>query len=376
MGVRMDTFSIRFGLPDEAGARLLAVALSEYGFTRVDGYPRPDETWSVHAWSVGPDRGTDAWRAMKRAAVTIARPFKGLPIMSSHSRNPPYARLKDYPIMLDRPGVQPPVPVIPAVVTPPKASPSLTPDLVMARRPDLSGLDGIDWSHVKAVASGGLEVPDRVRWLATADTSDDPGGDWPDALHELHELLTNSGDLWEAAVVTVPFLVELAHCTGIAKHRRDLFRWLFFLAARPADDMIAGADYAAVENRPPRAGVESQRAYEAVGAEITGLLATWPLQPPAVRFELARLAGLYSEQGRSVRGEIAALADAYSGTTHEVILQLVLALLDERYDDAIVLAEPTGRWDGGNLAYGWLDAPGITNRISAEHALGRSIAYA
>ncbi len=371
MGERVEKWSIRFSIADEVSAQALALELSQFGFTRVDGYPNGKGSWAVSARSYGPFRGVEAQGVLERAAVTIARPFGGIPEMIGSGANPPHARPKPLPIMLDRPGVQPPVPALIPVVTPPKAHLSMTPDLVERRQPDLSGLDVIDWASIAAVGETGARIPDRLRRLAAIDASGDSDG-WSDALEAVTELLTNSGDLWDAAAVTVPFLAELARCTGVAAHRRDLTAWLFALAGGVATELILDADRAAIQRRAPAASAEVLRTYEAVGAEVGSLLATWAAQPPAVQLQLARLAGLFPEHGRGLRGEIAAFADGITGTRQHVILHLVLALLDERYEDAVVLAAPTGRWRMGHLDNAWLDAPGITNRASAEHALDRS----
>ncbi len=194
-------------------------------------------------------------------------------------------------------------------------------------------------------------------------------------LFEVTELLTNSGDLWDATAVTVPFLAEIARCSRDPEHRRDLVAWLFVFASRAADDMIMDGDLAAVEDRQPVAYRESRQARQAVGVEVPSLLAMRPAEPPLVRFQLARLAALYPEQAQHLCAEIAALADSIPGTRHQVVLHLALAQLDGRDDQAIELAELAGRWETGYLNETWQDTPGVSDRSRAEHALSRSTSH-
>ena len=380
-----ENWMISFRVADETVARQLAAALSEHGFTRVDGHLNSAGTWTVSAWSYGPSRGIKAHAEMRRAAVAIARPFRGRPVGGA-SGGPPPARYGDYPIMLDRPGVQPPVPTLAPVVTPPKAHLLLGPQRAQARRPDLSGLDDIDWAHTRAAFDEAEQIPARVRRLAAVDAGDEVHDDWDpnsweednpwsQAAFEVTELLMSSGTLWEAAALTVPFLAEITRCSRDPEHRRDLVAWLFVFASQVADDLIIHADYAAVEDRQPVAYRESQDTYDAVGVEVASLLAMWPSEPPAVRFQLARLAALYPEQGQHLRAQVASLADTIPGTRHEVILHLVLAMLDGHYDRALELAELTGRWKTAWLNATWRDTPGVSDRTRAEYALGRSTSH-
>ena len=55
------------------------------------------------------------------------------------------------------------------------------------------------------------------------------------------------------------------------------------------------------------------------------------------------------------------------------VLGIVLAMLDRRYTDAIALATPTARWELAYMNIAWLDAPDVSDRIRAEHALGRNV---
>jgi hypothetical protein len=369
-----EDWSINFDVASEAVAIELAAALSEYGFTQVDGYPDADGAWTVKARSYGPSRGVGAYAAMERAAVRIARPFRGRRGLI-RSGGPEHGRGQACPIMFDRPGVQPPVPETRPVAAPPPAQLPMAPDMVEAREPDLSALDTIDWTVIEAVFGPATEIPDRVRWLVGVDATGDPDSEWPEALEGVTELLVNSDDLWEAAAVTIPFLAELARCSGDPTHRRDLLQWLFGFATKVADDLILDADVAAIEDRAPAAARSSYRAHEVVGAEAASLLGTWPAQPPTVRFQLARLAAIYPQRGRWLRSEIASLAHSIPDTRHHVILRIALAMLDGRYTDAVVLAEPTSRWTKAFLDHAWLDAPGISDRTRAEHALGRSVSF-
>lgn len=385
MGEVAERWMISFRVADETVARQLAAALSDYGFTRVDGYPNNDGTWGVSAWSYGPDRGVGAHAAMRRAAVAIARPFRGRPAGTA-SGGLPLARHRDEPIMLDRPGVQPPVPRLAPVVTPPKAHLALGQQRAVARRPDLSGLDAIDWVNTRAVFDAATKIPARVRRLAAVDAGDEIDDDWDEnsweednpwsqALFEVTELLMNSGTLWDAAAPTIPFLAEITRCSPDPQHRRDVIAWLFVFASEVADDLIMDADFAAVDDRQPVAHHESQHAHHAVGVEVPSLLAMWPAEPPAVRFQLARLAALYPEHSRDLVAEVAALADTIPGTRHQVILHLALALLDGDYDRALELAELTGRWEWAHLNPTWQDTPGVSDRTRAEHALSRSTSH-
>lgn len=117
------------------------------------------------AWSRGPFRGFEAHDAMERAAVAIARPFRGRP------GGVGYRFDQGDPIGTDRPGVQPPVPPVVAVVTPPRAQLPLEPDLVAYRPVDLPGLDAIDWTRVEAVFDAGADIPDALRRLAALDAA-------------------------------------------------------------------------------------------------------------------------------------------------------------------------------------------------------------
>jgi hypothetical protein len=261
------------------------------------------------------------------------------------------------------------VPVNEPIATPPAAQLAWVPDLVVPSLPDLSGLDRVEWAKIDAVFGDAERIPTNVQLLAALG----PDDDWQTVFDEdVFGLLANSGDLWESAAVTIPYLAEIARCTGNPVLRRDLVGCLVWFGCNRATDLIIDADIAAIEDRAPTASVPAEQAHAAVGAEAAGLLATWPDQPPAVRFQLVLLAALYPEHGRALRIDVEALAESVPDTSHQVILHLALAMIDGRYDEAIVIAEPTGRWERGFLDDAWLDAPGITDRISAEHAIGRN----
>lgn len=72
-----------------------------------------------------------------------------------------------------------------------------------------------------------------------------------------------------------------------------------------------------------------------------------------------------------LRDEIQRLAETVSGSSQDAVLKLAIALLDGRHADAIALTESMAGWVTV-LKY-WHDAPGLSDRLRAEHVLVRSI---
>jgi hypothetical protein len=74
------------------------------------------------------------------------------------------------------------------------------------------------------------------------------------------------------------------------------------------------ADRAVVQGRLPKPAEWTKDVHLTVGEQLSALLSRSETEPPAVRFVLACLAGLYPHPGRRIGDQIALMAYEFQGT--------------------------------------------------------------
>ncbi|ETK31010.1 hypothetical protein MPTA5024_37115 [Microbispora sp. ATCC PTA-5024] len=359
-----------FVVPDDHQAQQLAQALAAHGFAQVMARPSPQGGWKVTAFDEGPypvdALGHRMIEAVGRAAAAVARLHGGYPQGGSRCDVGMLHVLRgaDAPIVCTNPGARPAAPAVAVVAPAPPAPLALTPDTVQDGPVDLSGLDDIPWADLGHAHGSAEDVPDLLRALA------DPFGDWDQTLDELFgDDLLHQGDCYSATAPTMPFLSRLiASGAKPAGQRLDLHVWLLIAAGRWADSLLGDADRAVVQGRLPEPATWTEDVHLAVGAQLPELLSHWEAEPPAVRFVLACLAGLYPHLGRRIGDQITVLAQEFDGTQPGAYLLLADALVHVRDDQALAVAADIVGWET-SLDPGWLDAAGVTGAVKAGHVL-------
>ncbi len=360
-----------FVVPDEEHARALAEALAAYGFALVTARPaRSTNGWTVTAFDEGPYPVSVVGRrtidAVGRQTAAVARHHGGYPNGGSRCDPTLLAQIRptNAPIEYTNPGARPPIPTV-VLRTPPRpAVLGLAPDHAEDVPIDLSGLDDIAWADLEHAHGSADDVPDLLRALT------DPYGDWNQTLDELFgDDLLHQGSCYSATAPALPFLTRMIVSGALpAKQRLDLYVWLLIAAGRWAEGLLVDAGRAAVQNRPPAADIWTQEVHRTVGAQIPALLARWNAEPPAIRFALACLAGLYPRHGGQIGDQIAGMADRFEGTQPGTYLQLARALEEAEDDQALAIAADIVEWEDDHDP-GWLEAPGITAAVKAGHVL-------
>ncbi|GIF71552.1 hypothetical protein [Asanoa siamensis] len=355
-----------FTVPSEAHARSLAEALAAYGFPLVTARPaRRAGEWIVTALDEGPYpadlAGHRTIDAVGRRAALVARRHAGCPSGGSRADHAMLALVRpaDTPVVSTNPGGRPPVPTVVVALAPPRATLRLTPDHVTDGPIDLSGVDRIAWADLEHAHGPADDVPDLLRALAA-------DGDWPDALDDLcGDFLIHQGTCFSATAPAVAFLTDLVVSGALPAARRlDLYAWLLVAADRPAADLLADAARAVVRQRPPAAGFRAREVRHTVGARLPALLSCWDREPAANRFALTCLAALFH---RPCPDEVDGPLD---GTQPGSYLDLARALAHGRDGAALALAADIVAW-GERHNPGWLEAPGVSDRVKAGHVLVR-----
>lgn len=194
----------------------------------------------------------------------------------------------------------------------------------MSGASDLPGLDEVDWAGLDD-DGGAPEVPVLLRALARRPPN------WDDLWRELGEYLVHQGTCSPATAPTMPFLAALVPSAS-AEQREHLLRDLVHFSGLWPQSLVS-------DWRPypfPIAAEWTQDVHAAVADALPPLLLRWAVEPPAVRYLLACLAGLHPEPGRVVAHEVAVMAAELAGTPRGDHLRIAEALL--RADDAAALA--------------------------------------
>ncbi|MFG1994460.1 hypothetical protein ACGFJ7_31260 [Actinoplanes sp. NPDC048988] len=356
-------------MPDDTRARELAQALSLHGFAYVAARPSTGG-WRVSAVDEGPYpvdvTGHRMIDAVGRAAADIARRYGGYPEGGSRCDVSLVRILHGpaAPIVLTNPGARPPAPTIVVVEPPPAAPLSLIPDHAEDTPIDVSGLDGIPWAELSHAHGSAEDIPDLLRALS------DPFGDWDQTLDELlGDDLLHQGTCYSATPPALPFLARMITSGALpAKQRLDLCVWLLVAADRWADGLLADADRAAAEGRPPRPATWSLDVHFAVDELVPALLTRWETEPPAVRFALACLAALFPHHGRRIGDQITSMAYELDGTRPGAYLRLADALVRTRDGQALDAAADIVAWDESHDP-DWLNAPDLTVAVRTGHVL-------
>ncbi|MGC5332824.1 hypothetical protein [Micromonospora sp. DT62] len=360
----------QFVVPDDTHAHELAQALASHGFAYVTARPSPRGGWMVSAVDEGPYpvsvTGHRTIDAVGRAAAVIARQHGGYPEGGSRCDVSMVQILRgpDAPIVCTNPGARPPTPSI-VVVNPPPAAPlALTPDHAEDTPIDLSDLDEIPWTELSHAHGSAEDIPDLLRALA------DPFGEWDQTLDELFgDNLLHQGTCYSATPPALPFLTRMITSRALpAKQRLDLYAWLLVAADRWADELLADADRAAAEGRPPQPAAWSLDVHFSVDEQVPTLLTRWETEPPAVRFVLACLAALFPHHGRQIGDQITSMAQELDGTQPGAYLQLAEALVQTRDGQALVAATDIVAWEDSHDP-DWLNAPDLAVSVKAGHVL-------
>jgi hypothetical protein len=306
--------------------------------------------------------------AVGRAAALVARQHGGYPEGGSRCDVSMLQILRghDAPIVCTNPGARPPTPSI-VVVDPPPAVPlALTPDHAEDTPIELSDLDEIPWTDLGHAHGSAEDIPDLLRALA------DPFGDWDQTLDELFgDNLLHQGTCYSATAPALPFLACMITSGALpAKQRLDLYVWLLIAADRWAAGLLADADRAAVEGRPPQPAAWSLDVHVTVDEQVPGLLTRWETEPPALKFALACLAALFPHHGRQIGDQITSMAQEFNGTRPGAYLQLAEALVHTRDDHALASATDIVSWDESHDS-DWLDATGLAIAVKAGHVLAK-----
>ena len=360
-----------FVVPDEARARGLVEALSLYGFAFVSARAWFGGRWMVVAVDDGPysvdTTGQRMIDAVGRAAAVIAREYDGFPEGGSRYDISMLKLDRDSaaPIVVTNPGARPAMPAIRVAAPPPAAPLALTPDHADDVPIDLSGLDDVAWADLEHAHGSAEDVPDLLRALA------DPFGDWDQTLDELFgDDLLHQGTCYSATAPALPFLTRMIISGALpARQRLGLYVWLLIAAGRWADGLLGDVDRAAVQGRPPQPQPWTLDVHFAVDEQVPALLDRWESEPPAGRFALACLAGLYPHHGRRVVDRIGALAAEFDGTQPGAYLRLARALVGTRDDEALAAATDIAAWEDSPYDPDWLVAADLAVAVKAGHVL-------
>jgi hypothetical protein len=365
-----------FLVPGEESARGLADALAEHGFSLVTGQPAGEGNWwAVTAFDEGPypveTFGHRMINAVGRRAAVVAAEYGGYPGGATRcdvdALTEGYA---DAPIRVTNPGVRPPVPAVAVLEAPPSVALPLTPDEVQAGPIELAGLDEVPWAELEHAHGPADDVPGLLRELAAA------GDDWDEILDVLFgDDLLHQGDCDSATAPALPFLTQMITSGALPAQRRlDLYVWLLIAAGRWADNLIGLAWYAAATHRPPTPAAWTEEVRTTVGEQLPVLLARWDTEPPAGKFVLACLAGLYPQHGSALAVGTGSMAGDFAGTRQGAYLKLAEALAHGR-EEALTLATDIVAWEPRHDP-GWLEAPGVPAVVRAGHVLAEGAQYA
>ncbi len=265
---------------------------------------------------------------------------------------------------MHQPGARPPTPSIVVVDPPPAAPLALTPDHAEDTPIELSDLDEIPWTELSHAHGSAEDIPDLLRALA------DPFGDWDQTLDELFgDNLLHQGTCYSATPPALPFLARMIASGALpARQRLDLYVWLLVAADRWTNGLLADADRAAAEGRPPQPAAWSLDVHFTVDEQVPALLTRWDTEPPAVRFVLACLAALFPHHGRQIGDQITSMTHEFDGTQPGAYLQLAEALVQTRDDQALAAATEIVAWEESHDP-DWLNAPDLVVAVKTGHVL-------
>jgi hypothetical protein len=359
-----------FVVPDEEHAQRLAEALSGYGFALVTGRQWSNGEWRVVAYDAGPypigANGHHAMDTVQRGAAAVARQHAGYPAGGTrcvaaglNTEDASHA-----PIVRTNPGARPPVSTVRVAAPPPAPPLALTPDRADDVPIDLSGLDAIPWADLSHARGRADDVPHLLRALA------DPKGDWDQILETLlGDNLLHQDTCYSATAPAMPFLARMIRSGALpARQRLELYVWSLIAATRLADSLLADADRAAALGDSPVPEAWTAQVHHAVESQLPELLARWAVEPPAARFLLACLSGVYPHHGWQLADQIAALAEEFDGTQPGFYLRLAQALVNHDSHRVGTIAADIISWDS-HLSLHWIDAVGVPIAVKAARIL-------
>ncbi|WP_204061528.1 hypothetical protein [Microbispora corallina] len=229
---------------------------------------------------------------------------------------------------------------------------------------DLSGLDDIPWADLGHAHGSAEDIPELLRALS------DPFGDWDSTLDVLFgDDLLHQGSCYSATAPALPFLSRMIVSGALpARQRLDLFVWLLVAADRWADSLLGDADHAVAQGHLPIPATWTEDVHLTVGEQLPELVSRWETEPPAVRFLLACLAGLYPHHARRIGDQISLMAQEFHGTRPGAYLLLAEALVYARDDQALAVAADIIAWET-NHDPGWLEVADVTTAVKAGHVL-------
>jgi hypothetical protein len=365
-----------FAVADRRRAEVLAEALSWHGFAMVTGEPRGSGSWQVTAFDEGPYPqdvvGHRTIDTVGRRAAALARDHGGYYTGSGRELrvNPdtPVPSPQDAPIVVTDPGARPPAVEIVMTAAPPDVPLGWTPDTVLPGTADLTGLREIAWKRLDHVNYDTDRIPDIIEALAT------DRADWHTLLNDLLSGdVLHQGSCYPATAPTLAFLIRIAASGTLpARHRHTIAAWLIFAAHQRASVFLSNPDRDAFLGRPPPVPVHVQQVHDTIGEHLPTLLTRWDREPPAVRYLLAALAGLYPEPGRQLTAQVDAMARQHTGTQPGAYLDLAVALLHTDHDKAIRSCRTIYGWNE-QIPLDWLDAPGVPPAIRAGRILADGV---
>jgi hypothetical protein len=365
-----------FVVPDPQRARVLAETLSGHGFFLVIAKPDQTGLWRVIAYDDGPYPagivGARTIDAVGRQAAVLARQQGGY--LAGGIRCDPNsldANWLDATVWLTNPGARPPVPTIVMTPPPPDVPLALTPDTVRPGTASLTGLRDIDWARLGRSPWDRAEyVPDAIEALTVA------GPDWDDRLDELlTDDLLHQGSCQPATAPALTFLIRLAASGTLPSRCRYLLcERLVFAAHQRYSRFLSDPDRDAFLGRTPQIPVHVQQVHDTIGENLPTLLARWNDEPPAVRYLLAALAGMFPEPGRQITGEVIAMACEYPNTQRAAYLDLAAALLHADDDVTMRICREIFAWNG-DIPLDWLEAPGVPPAFRAGRILADGILF-
>lgn len=359
-----------FVVPDENHAQRLAEALSGYGFALVTGRQWPNGEWRVVAYDAGPypigANGHHAMDTVQRGAAAVARRYAGYPAGGTRCVAAGFSTddASHAPIAVVNPGARPPLSIVRVAAPPPAPPLAIVPDQVYEVPIDLSDLDEIPWADLSHAHGRADDIPDLLRALG------DPSRDWDQTLETLlGDNLLHQDTCYSATAPALPFLARMI-CSGAltARQRLELYVWSLIAATRFADSLLADADRAAALGDSPVPEAWTAQVHHAVESALPDLLARWEVEPPAAKFLLACLAGVYPHHGWQIADQISAFAEELDGTQPGAYLRLAQALVTDDQRVASAIAEDLVSWDS-HLSLHWIDAVGVPTAVKASRIL-------
>jgi hypothetical protein len=340
--VNPPTTGYRYAARDQDAAEAIADEMAAFGYAEVAARPTQRrylldrgmgwELMVTDDTSYSPGiTGDQEMLAVNRRARAIARAHGGF-ALGTISPAPPLLS-PEPPVMRYHPGSAPVVPPIPKITVPALGDLALEPDTQPLLAPRLEELGAVRWGEL-----GCEEVPALISGLFR--------DGWERRLHELMQGIMPNDTCQPGTGPAVTILARLLLGNAFTAVRRSgVYSTLIRAAGQYTEEVISGADIVAATGRPPRSRQWSEAARDAVGAEVTGLLARWDIEPPANRVALATLAAVYRVPGQVLADRIAALAAALEGSRVGYCARIAHQLIAGNFEAAAREAASMSLWD-------------------------------